>query len=82
MKFKIKPLLVDAIEWDGSQQALQQITILGVSDQSRLKYINSTNLLFVGQVSVNLGDWIVRGVDGKLTSVLPALFRLTYDIAE
>lgn len=78
-----KPILVEAILWDGTN-------LTEVRDFCTLPYFykginNVIEVLDKTQSKwshVNVGDVIVRGVRGELYSMSPLVFKDSYDILE
>ena len=84
MKYRKKPVIIDAILWNGTKESLQEIYRLG--DIDVIKYIATNNSLYIqsieGLMSAKIGDWIVKGVKGELYPVAADIFPLTYEKAE
>lgn len=80
MKYTINPIVVDAIQWDGSQEALNQITILSEPNPRTIKYSSNLKSLIIitdnGPQIVNYGDWIVSGVQGVLFVIKDYMFKI------
>lgn len=83
MKFRRKPLVYEAIQWDG--------TIGGMMDVSRFAGVNSLKMSASGQLSINTlegkhyaspQDWIVKGIKGEFWPVKPDIFAESYESAE
>ena len=74
MKFRKKPILVDAIQWFPGKD------IEGVFDNEG----DGTGVHFIktleGLMEVSSGDWIVTGVKGERYPVRDDIFELTYEL--
>ena len=81
MKFRKKPVEIDAMNWDGSNIdgillfcegfAHYQLMVSGVS-----KMVISTK---EGDMIATIGDWIIKGVKGEFYPCKPDIFDMTYD---
>lgn len=89
MKFRKKPVVIDAhrIGDDGWPDEIWQ----GVNDQEIILYLESMNGETFGHVEIqtlegvmrgNVGDWIIRGVNGEFYPCKPDIFAKTYEAAE
>jgi len=90
MKFRKKPVVVEVIKWDGSQEGF-----LGVLDWANklagahLSFVFwETNLnkdpkikirTLEGDMFASEGDWIIRGVKGEFYPCKPDIFEQTYE---
>lgn len=82
-KFRKKPVVVEAIQWDGKDMnILKEIKLLGSHRQARLKP-NTTNQLLIktleGDMTAMPMDWIIQGVSGEIYPCKPDIFELTYE---
>ena len=81
MKFRKKPVEIDAMNWDGSNidaillfcegSAHYQLMVSGVS-----KMVIITK---EGDMIATIGDWIIKGVKGEFYPCKPDIFDMTYD---
>lgn len=79
-KYRKKPVDVDAWRWDGVSTVSERpdwmryaMVTTDQTDQSLLISGQS------GKMRAQVGDWIVRGVDGMIYPVDDDTFRQTYD---
>ena len=83
-KFRKKEVVVEAIQYDGTENSV--LKILGLQDRP-------TNLITVeadglrvntpkGMMKANKHDWIIKGVDGELYTRKPDVFAKTYEPVE
>lgn len=79
MKFRKKPVIVDAVKWDGTYEALRAINILG---SRKIEQDGGALDIFTleGVVRANLGDWVIRGVQGETYPCKPNIFAETYEV--
>ena len=83
-KFKKRPIIIDAIQWDGT--TIGAINILGTKE---FKEINGTIpegsvwriSTLEGGHNASPNDWIIRGVKGEYYPCKPDIFELTYEPA-
>lgn len=95
MKFKKKPIVIDAVQWfkDGDHAAVQMCWFQ--SDGQLRATPNSSPLINVygcvqspaiktleGWHQVTPGDWIITGVKGEVYPCKPDIFNMTYDKVE
>ena len=92
MKFRKKPVVIEAIRWTGENLA-EIINHCGgihpdCSDWSweRYEQLVADKGLYIftleGKMSAQIGDWIIRGVAGECYPCKPDIFEATYDFAE
>lgn len=78
-KFRKLPVVIDAALWDGGP-------ILPRADSSRCVTRNDDNSLSIetkeGVMRAEVGDWIIRGVEGEVYPCKPEIFAKTYEAAE
>ena len=72
MRFRKKPVIIDAEKWQGPDTDLRVITDHGGSYIPTLE-----GLMFITE-----GDWIIKGVKGELYPCKPDIFEMTYEPAE
>jgi hypothetical protein len=81
-RYRKKPVVIDAHQWDGDDAALDAwLDALGVEDGSGL-YGKDDGLCIdtlEGTMTVSLGDWIIRGVQGEFYPCKPDIFKATYE---
>jgi len=81
MKFRKKPVIVDAVQFDPDQRPWPEgVTPWPDSEGSRPRdmsygYIHTLE----GRMHVRAGDWIITGVAGEKYPCKPDIFALTYE---
>lgn len=87
MKYRKKPVEVEAILWDGSNETINKIVLLdpekielGANDKMQVTTIYIRTL--EGLMSAFLGDWIIKGVNGEFYPCKPDIFEKTYEPVE
>lgn len=77
MKFKKRPVIIDAWQWPGSHTEDMPLW-LGVSEityDDGCLYIETLK----GSMRAEPNDWIIKGVKGELYPCKPDIFLLTYE---
>ena len=80
MKFRKKPVVIEAMLWDGTVETGREIALWAVDGPvywtSDLRFSVRT---LEGEMSVSVGDWIIRGVKGEYYPCKPDIFEATYE---
>lgn len=76
MKYRKKPVIVEALLFDGNNYKECEGFIEGNYDNT-LNYPNIKTL--EGTMEVSVGDYIVKGVKNEFYPVKPDIFELTYE---
>ena len=95
MKFRKKPVIIDAVKWTGSniEEALtfiqdgckdfSHLPITGSNIKAGVGYTPPAGTLTIpileGDHTANPGDWIIRGVKGEFYPCKPDIFEMTYE---
>lgn len=81
-KFRKKPVVIEAVQYDGTARTVKQVNELGLSPTVKA----GSNSLFIptleGEMEAQPGDWIIRGVKGEFYPCKDDIFRQTYDAVE
>jgi hypothetical protein len=80
-KYRKKPIVIDAMQWTGDNQD-EVLKFIGGDhwwDQDGPILVMSGG---VGEVRAEIGDWIIRGVNGEFYPCKPDIFAWTYDLVE
>jgi len=82
-KFKKKPVVIEAIQWDETVETLNKLQAwsrrkVGVSFS--LHSIGGLRVVTLeGPLRARKGDWIIRGVNGEFYPCKPDVFEQTYE---
>lgn len=77
MKFRKKPIVIEANQWLAGDPPLPGMEPYeGRDDECRGRYVINT---LEGVMFVSAGDWIIKGVDGELYPCKPSIFKKTYE---
>ena len=79
MRVRKKPVVVEAVRWDGRDATFAEIEKMapGAKKLHRLGAVMSV-ITLEGTMSASLGDWIIRGVKGEIYPCKPDIFAATY----
>lgn len=82
MKYRKKPVEIDAIQWV-SENIEKVYEMLGVgdnliinTDEDEVKHFINT---LEGKMELSWGDYIIKGVKGEFYPCKPDIFELTYE---
>lgn len=83
MKYRKKPVVIDAIKWDGDREKLKT-WVSEVSNGNPLTTIivgmyDVRIITLEGRMDVSLGDYVIRGVIGEFYPCKPDIFEKTYE---
>ena len=77
-KFRKKPVVIEAVQWDGTTEGAA-----GVIDFSLGVCIFSKGHMAIntleGLMTVSPGDWVIRGVKNEFYPCKPDIFEATYE---
>jgi hypothetical protein len=84
MKFRKKPVVVEATEWDGTNESWQHIMNMGLTNWKPGEMGTQTFYIetLEGDHLARKGDWIIKGVHGEFYPCKPDIFVKTYEPAE
>lgn len=76
-KYRKKPLVVEAMQWNGELD----LCVPGL--EGRYYCVDSKRILFVktleGDMACNVGDYIVKGIEGEFYPVKESIFNKLYE---
>jgi hypothetical protein len=82
MRFRKKPVEIEAMQWDGSIQSADEIekwsgkTACWADSNLETRIFIKT---LEGEMRADPGDWIIKGVAGEFYPCKPDIFDKTYD---
>lgn len=81
MKFRKKPVIVDAVQWLGENfvEIDEFITVAHETYPADGRVIIPT---LEGDMCASIGDWIIKGVEGEFYPCKPDIFEKTYEPVE
>lgn len=75
-KFRKKPVIIEAIQWDGKN-------LLEINEFISGKVKNHESVLIIptleGDMYASLNDYIIKGVNGEFYPCKPDIFAKTYE---
>ena len=80
MKFRKKPVVIEAVQWIGSNPSEILEFCQGSASYDR-NYSEMVIYTLEGKHIASMGDWIIRGVKGEHYHCKPDIFDATYDPA-
>jgi hypothetical protein len=88
MKFRKKPVVIEAVQFDGSKKSFDEIwDWMGGDVGPNCGYTGPSEddpqgfkiLTLEGRVNATLGDWIIKGIKGEFYPCKPDIFAATYE---
>lgn len=92
MKYRKKPVVIEAIQWNGDN--LKEVMEFIGSEfkyggntryiTNKFSYINSVLTIntLEGDMEASKGDYIIKGIKGEFYPCKPDIFQATYEVAE
>jgi len=80
-KFRKRPVVIDAIQWNGKNVAEVSAFLAG----STARFDDSGGLKIPtreGEMLASIGDWIIRGIKSEIYPCKPEIFEATYESVE
>lgn len=81
MKFRKKPVVIDAIQFKGNndKECMEFCPIVIDPEDDKASLIIPT---LEGDMKVSLGDWIIKGVNGEYYPIKNYILIKTYDAVQ
>ena len=83
MRFRKKPVVIEAIQWVGGNKCLDQIRAFMKPNYPARGTESYPDCLIIytleGNHRANVGDWIIKGVKGEFYPCKPDIFEQTYE---
>lgn len=87
MKFRKKPVVIEAIQWNGENANEVGLTLrcdrpfeVVEDKQWQTRCLNIITL--EGEMTARINDWIIRGIAGEFYPCKPDIFEATYEAVE
>lgn len=81
MKFRKKPVVIEAVQWTGSN--LDELRAFVPKEFRHNKIHQPMGIVTLeGVVTVSEGDWIIRGIKGEFYPCKPDIFEKTHEAVE
>lgn len=81
MKYRKRPIVIEAIQWNGinleelkwfMKEQFKDVTVSELSFELQIPTLEGT-------MTVSIGDYIIRGVNGEYYPCKPDIFQKTYE---
>jgi hypothetical protein len=86
MKYRKRPVIVEAIEWDGEKYTFDRIEKWSGNLINWFTDRGGNMVLLIptleGEMKAHKGDYIIRGIAGEYYPCKPAIFEATYEPVE
>ena len=83
MKYRKKPVVIEAIEWVGvNTDEIKEFCPTAKLDCRCGAVVKITIPTLEGDMTVSYGDYIIKGVNGEFYPCKPDIFLKTYEPAE
>ncbi len=85
MKFRKKPVVIDAVRWTNAGHSLADIQSMTSIHRITFAADGTADLIIEtleGDMRARVGDYIIRGVQGEVYPCKPDIFAATYEPAE
>lgn len=81
--YRKKPIEIEAIQWDGTEQHALEIASLenfeGMIDYGEKEFGKFYIDTLEGMMQVSSNDYVIKGVKGEFYPCKPDIFELTYE---
>ena len=89
MKYRKKPVVIEAIQWDGSWDSMEAIKtswpemqVCASTLHPPSKTVRDWSIRTLeGSHQVSVGDYVIKGVKGEFYPCKPDIFEMTYEPA-
>lgn len=82
MKYRKKPVVIEAVQFDGTDESCDWL-LPQLRDGSISRSFNKLHIKTLeGTMTADVGDWIIKGVNGEFYPCKPDIFDKTYEAAE
>lgn len=83
MKYRKKPVVIDAEQWTGNQESWDKIMTMGLTKWKPGEMGSGTFIIetLEGNHLAENGDWIIKGVQGEFYPCKANIFKQTYELA-
>ncbi len=84
MKYRKKPVVIDAVEWKVTSESFDEIRAMGTDRHVIWHTVHGTLSIptLEGNMTAKRGDMIIKGVRGELYPCKPDIFEQTYEPVE
>lgn len=84
MKYRKKPIVIEAVQFTGTINNLEELSNFIDNQELVISYKNPKCAIIKlqtleGQMTVSLGDYIIKGIQGEFYPCKPDIFVQTYE---
>ena len=80
MKYRKKPVVIEAVQWTGSNR--DEIKEFVPEDKRDIRPEGLVLFTLEGHCYASFDDWIIKGVKGEFYPCKPDIFEMTYEKVE
>lgn len=87
-KYRKKPVVIEAVEWTGNEKEIVSFMrkLVGEKPEETKFGFNNNNEILIetleGTMKADIGDYIIKGVNGEFYPCKPDIFHKTYEKVE
>lgn len=85
MKFRKKPVIIEAVQWNGGNyEQMKDFITADFKYRGNIATAETTLIIptLEGDMTANIGDYIIKGVNGEFYPCKPDIFKKTYEVIE
>lgn len=84
MKYRKKPVVVEAVRWTGDDAEFCAIIDLASDGECTISMTDGELYIdtLEGAMRADYGDWVIRGVKGEIYPCKHAIFKETYEAVD
>lgn len=79
MKFRKKPVVIDAVQWDGTTRGAEVVAAFIGAHHGTLRGREWVIRTLEGTMTAQPHDWIIKGVKDEFYPCKPDIFAATYE---
>ena len=83
MKFRKKPVVIEAMQWKGGGDVFADIDDWMGYTSTLWFHEDNPDVLVIptleGDMKASIGDWVIKGLKGEFYPCKPDIFELTYE---
>ncbi len=83
MKFRKKPVVIEAVQYRGDEKSYNALIRMGCVPQQHAADGDSIRIVTLeGEHICSLNDWVIKGVKGEFYPCKPDIFEMTYEAVD
>ena len=82
MKYRKKPVVIEAVRFDGTDESCDWLLPQLESGEIGRAFNKLHIKTLEGVMTAEVGDYIIKGVNGEFYPCKPDIFHKTYEVAE